>query len=174
MRVAWYGLVCPALLINYFGQGALVLRDAEAVKNPFYLLAPDWLLMPLVGLATMATVIASQATISGAYSMTLQASRLGYMPRVRILHTSDRERGQIYIPSVNWLMLAAVLLLVFEFRSSGALAAAYGIAVSGTMIITTLLTAFVALCRCAAASALRCSSRCAASRCSNSRSSPPT
>ena len=93
--------------------------------------------MPLVGLATMATVIASQATISGAYSMTLQASRLGYMPRVRILHTSDRERGQIYIPSVNWLMLAAVLLLVFEFRSSGALAAAYGIAVSGTMIITT-------------------------------------
>ncbi len=144
VRVAWYGLVCPALLINYFGQGALVLRDAEAVRNPFYLLAPDWLLMPLVGLATMATVIASQATISGAYSMTLQASRLGYMPRVRILHTSDRERGQIYIPSVNWLMLAAVLLLVFEFRSSGALAAAYGIAVSGTMIITTLLTAFVA------------------------------
>jgi KUP system potassium uptake protein len=145
VRVAWYGLVWPALLLNYFGQGALVLRDAEAVKNPFYLLAPDWLLIPLVVLATMATVIASQATISGAYSMTLQASRLGYMPRVRILHTSDRERGQIYIPSVNWLMLAAVLLLVVEFRSSGALAAAYGIAVSGTMIITTLLTAFVAL-----------------------------
>lgn len=143
VRLAWYGLVCPALMINYFGQGALVLRDATAVQNPFYLLAPDWFVIPLVGLATAATVIASQATISGAYSMTLQASRLGYLPRVRILHTSDRERGQIYIPTVNWLMLVAVLLLVFEFRSSGALAAAYGIAVSGTMIVTTMLTAFV-------------------------------
>jgi KUP system potassium uptake protein len=141
VRLAWYGLVCPSLVLNYFGQGALVLRDPAAVQNPFYLLAPDWFQLPLVGLATAATVIASQATISGAYSMTLQASRLGYLPRVRILHTSDTERGQIYIPSVNWLMLAGVLWLVLEFRSSGALAAAYGIAVSGTMIITTVLTA---------------------------------
>ena len=145
VRLAWFGLVCPALLINYFGQGALVLRSAEAVQNPFYLLAPEWFVLILVGLATAATVIASQATISGAYSMTLQASRLGYLPRVRLLHTSDTERGQIYIPSVNWLMLIAVIILVLEFGSSSALAAAYGIAVSGTMIITTLLTAVVAL-----------------------------
>jgi len=145
VRLAWYGLVCPALLLNYFGQGALVLREVDAVANPFYHLAPDWLQLPLVALATAATVIASQATITGAYSMTLQASRLGYLPRVRILHTSDTERGQIYIPTVNWLMLGAVLWLVLEFRSSGALAAAYGIAVSGTMIITTLLTVFVTL-----------------------------
>lgn len=143
VRLAWYGLVCPALLINYFGQGALLLRDPAAVENPFYLLAPDWFVFPLIGLAAAATVIASQATISGAYSMTLQASRLGYLPRVRILHTSDSERGQIYIPSVNWLMLVAVVWLVLEFDSSNALAAAYGIAVSGTMIITTVLTAFV-------------------------------
>jgi KUP system potassium uptake protein len=144
VRLAWYGLVWPALLINYFGQGALLLRSSAAVENPFYLLAPDWLLMPLVVLATAATVIASQATITGAYSMTLQASRLGYLPRVRLLHTSDTERGQIYIPSVNWLMLVAVIVLVLSFGSAGALAAAYGIAVSGTMIITTLLTAVVA------------------------------
>ncbi|CAH0354595.1 potassium transporter Kup [Aquabacterium sp. CECT 9606] len=145
VRLAWYGLVFPSLIINYFGQGALVLRDASAVSNPFFLMAPSALLIPLVILATAATVIASQATISGAYSMTLQASRLGYMPRIRILHTSDKEKGQIYIPSVNWLMLLAVILLVMSFKSSGALAAAYGIAVSGTMIITTLLTAFVTL-----------------------------
>ncbi len=145
VQLAWYGLVCPALVINYFGQGALVMRQPEAAANPFYLLAPDVFVLPLVVLATAATVIASQATITGAYSMTLQASRLGYLPRVRILHTSDSERGQIYIPSVNWLMLAAVVWLVIEFRSSGALAAAYGIAVSGTMIITTLLTLFIAV-----------------------------
>lgn len=144
VRLAWYGLVCPALLINYFGQGALLLRSAKAAENPFYLLAPDWFLLPLVGLATAATVIASQATISGAYSMTLQASRLGYLPRVRLLHTSDTERGQIYIPSVNWLMLIAVIVLVLQFGSSSALAAAYGVAVSGTMIITSLLTGVVA------------------------------
>jgi KUP system potassium uptake protein len=143
VRLGWYGLVFPCLMVNYFGQGALVLRDASAVANPFFLMAPKALLIPLVILATMATVIASQATISGAYSMTLQASRLGYLPRVRILHTSDKERGQIYVPSVNWLMLLAVIALVLAFKSSGALAAAYGIAVSGTMIITTLLTAFV-------------------------------
>ena len=140
VRLAWYGVVCPSLLVNYFGQGALVLRSAEAARNPFYLLAPDWFLFPLVVLATLATVIASQATITGAYSMTLQASRLGYLPRVHAVHTSDTERGQIYVPAVNWLMLIGVLWLVLEFRSSGALAAAYGIAVSGTMIITTLLT----------------------------------
>lgn len=145
IRLAWYGLVCPSLMLNYFGQGALVMREPEAIANPFYLLAPDGMLVPLVILATAATVIASQATITGAYSMTLQASRLGYLPRIRILHTSDTEQGQIYIPSVNWLMLGAVLWLVLEFRSSGALAAAYGIAVSGTMIITTLLTFIVML-----------------------------
>ncbi len=147
VRVAWYGLVCPSLLINYFGQGALVLRAPEAVQNPFYLLAPGWFVFPLIGLATAATVIASQATISGAYSITLQASRLGYLPRMRILHTSDTERGQIYVPVVNWLMLVAVIVLVFEFGSSSALAGAYGIAVSGTMIVTTLLMAFVTLVR---------------------------
>ncbi len=145
VRLAWYVLVCPALLINYFGQGALILRSGKAVENPFYLLAPDWFLLPLVVLATAATVIASQATITGAYSMTLQASRLGYLPRVRLLHTSETMRGQIYIPSVNWLMLIAVIVLVLTFGSSSGLAAAYGIAVSGTMIITTLLTAVVAL-----------------------------
>ena len=145
VRLAWFGLVCPALLINYFGQGALVLRTADAIQNPFYLLSPDWFMLPLVALATAATVIASQATISGAYSMTLQAMRMGYLPRLFIQHTSDAQRGQIYIPAVNWLMLTGVIILVFQFGSSNALAAAYGIAVSGTMIITTLLTAFVAL-----------------------------
>jgi len=143
VRIAWYGLVFPCLMVNYFGQGALVLRDASAVSNPFFLMAPQGWLIPLVMLATAATVIASQATISGAYSMTLQASRLGYLPRVRILHTSDSEQGQIYVPTINWLMLLAVIALVLAFKSSGALAAAYGIAVSGTMIITTLLTLFV-------------------------------
>ena len=143
VRLAWYGLVFPCLLLNYFGQGALVLHNPALAENPFFLLAPQGLLIPLVVLATAATVIASQATISGAFSMTLQASRLGYLPRVRILHTSDREKGQIYVPSVNWMMLLAVIALVLAFKSSGALAAAYGIAVSGTMIITTLLTAFV-------------------------------
>ncbi|MGQ0597744.1 potassium transporter Kup [Aquabacterium sp.] len=143
VRLGWYALVFPCLILNYFGQGALVLRDAHMAANPFFLMAPQALLIPLVVLATAATVIASQATISGAYSMTLQASRLGYLPRVRILHTSDKERGQIYVPTVNWLMLLAVIALVMAFKSSGALAAAYGIAVSGTMIITTLLTAFV-------------------------------
>jgi KUP system potassium uptake protein len=145
VRLAWYGLVCPALLINYFGQGALVLRSATAIQNPFYLLSPDWFMLPLIALATAATVIASQATISGAYSITLQAMRMGYLPRLYIQHTSDSQRGQIYIPAVNWMMLVGVIILVFQFGSSDALAAAYGIAVSGTMIITTLLTAFVAL-----------------------------
>jgi KUP system potassium uptake protein len=145
VRIAWYGLVCPSLVLNYFGQGALVLRSADAVQNPFYFLAPEWLMLPLVGLAAAATVIASQATITGAYSMTLQATRLGYLPRIRVLHTSDTQRGQIYIPVINWMMLIAVVVLVLQFKSSGALAAAYGIAVSGTMIITTLLTGIVAI-----------------------------
>ena len=145
VRIAWYGLVCPALLLNYFGQGALVLRDASAVANPFYLLAPEALQIPLVVLAAAATVIASQATITGAYSLTLQASRLGFLPRVRVLHTSDSEQGQIYIPGVNWLMLLAVIVLVLQFKTSGALAAAYGVAVSGTMLITTILAATIVL-----------------------------
>ena len=143
VRIAWYGLVCPSLVLNYFGQGALVLRDAAAAKNPFFLMASEGFLLPLVVLATAATVIASQATISGAFSLTQQASRLGYLPRVNVRHTSDRERGQIYIGSVNWIMLIGVILLVLEFRSSSALAAAYGIAVSGTMIITSILAAIV-------------------------------
>ena len=143
VRIAWYGLVFPSLLLNYFGQGALVLRDAAAAKNPFFLMASEGFLIPLVVLATAATVIASQATISGAFSITQQASRLGYLPRVNVSHTSDRERGQIYIGSVNWIMLIGVIMLVLEFRSSSALAAAYGIAVSGTMIITSILAAVV-------------------------------
>jgi len=143
VRVAWFTVACPALLLNYFGQGALVMRDPGAAANPFYLLAPGGLVLVLIGLATAATVIASQAVITGAYSITLQAVRLGYLPRVRILHTSDLERGQIYIPSVNRLMLVGVLALVVAFRSSGGLAAAYGVAVSGTIVVTTGLLFFV-------------------------------
>ncbi len=143
IRIAWYGLVCPSLLLNYFGQGSLVLRQPAAVENPFYFLAPGWLLVPLVLLATAATVIASQATITGAYSLTVEASRLGFLPRVRVLHTSEVQRGQIYVPTVNWLMMITVVILVIEFGSSNAIAAAYGIAVSGTMVITTLLVLFI-------------------------------
>jgi KUP system potassium uptake protein len=144
IRLAWFGLVFPALMINYFGQGALALSDPAAMKNPFYLLAPQELLLPLVALATAATVIASQATISAAFSMTQQASRLGYLPRVPTRHTSETERGQIYIPQVNWMMLVLVILLVLEFKTSSSLAAAYGIAVSGTMVLTTVLIGVVA------------------------------
>ncbi|HET7158042.1 MAG TPA: KUP/HAK/KT family potassium transporter, partial [Burkholderiales bacterium] len=143
VRIAWYGLVFPCLMLNYFGQGALVLRMPEAAKNPFYLLAPEPLLMPLVILATMATIIASQATISAAYSVTQQASRLNFLPRLRVLHTSDIAQGQIYIPVVNWLMLAAVVTLVIGFGSSSALAGAYGIAVNGDMIISSILLLIV-------------------------------
>ena len=143
IRIAWFGLVLPALMLNYLGQGALVLRNPAAVKNPFYLLAPAELLLPLVALATVATVIASQATISGAFSVTQQASRLGYLPRVPVTHTSDTERGQIYIGRLNWLMLVIVLLLVLGFGSSSHLAAAYGIAVSATMALETALVALV-------------------------------
>ncbi|MCU0898670.1 MAG: potassium transporter Kup [Burkholderiales bacterium] len=144
IRIGWFGLVFPSLMLNYLGQGALVLRDPSAAKNPFYLLAPDFLVLPLVALATVATVIASQATISGAFSVTQQASRLGYLPHIPARHTSESERGQIYIPQVNWILLVIVLILVLEFGSSSALAAAYGIAVSATMLLETGLVAVVA------------------------------
>ncbi|HUJ85839.1 MAG TPA: potassium transporter Kup [Burkholderiales bacterium] len=147
IQIAWFGLVFPALMLNYFGQGALALRDPAALKNPFYLLAPDALLAPMVVLAAAATVIASQATISGAFSVTQQAARLGYLPRVTTRHTSATERGQIYVPPVNWSMLALVILVVLGFGSSGAIASAYGIAVSGTMVLTTGLIAIVTLAR---------------------------
>jgi KUP system potassium uptake protein len=144
IRLAWFGLVFPSLLVNYFGQGALVLRDPAAIKNPFYLLAPQELLLPMVLLATVATVIASQATISGAFSVTQQATRLGYLPRIQTRHTSETERGQIYIPQLNWAMLVLVILLVLGFKTSSAIASAYGIAVSGTMVLTTALIMVVA------------------------------
>jgi KUP system potassium uptake protein len=144
IQVAWFGLVLPALVLNYFGQGALLLRDPAAIANPFYLLAPEWLLYPMVALATAATVIASQAVISGAFSITQQAIQLGFSPRMEISHTSDREIGQIYLPGINWTLLIAVLALVLGFGSSTNLAAAYGIAVTGTMFITDLLAFVVA------------------------------
>jgi len=144
IRIGWFSLVFPSLMLNYLGQGALVLRDPSAAKNSFYLLAPEPLLLPLVGLATLATVIASQATISGAFSVTQQASRLGYMPHIATKHTSESERGQIYIPQMNAAMLIVVVLLVLGFGSSSNLAAAYGIAVSGTMLLTTGLVGVVA------------------------------
>jgi len=145
IRLVWFTIVLPALMINYFGQGALVLRDASAVQNPFYLLAPLDLQLPLVALATAATVIASQATISGAFSVTQQASRLGYLPRVMVLYTSDTERGQIYIPRVNWLLFVLVIALVLGFKTSDAMGAAYGIAVATTMVLETALVIIVVL-----------------------------
>jgi KUP system potassium uptake protein len=144
IMLAWYGMVLPALVLNYFGQGALLLSDPEAVKNPFYLLAPEWALYPLVALSTAATVIASQAVISGAFSITQQAIQLGYSPRMDVQHTSAREIGQIYVPSINWTLLAAVIALVLGFGTSTNLAAAYGIAVTGTMVVTTVLAYVVA------------------------------
>jgi KUP system potassium uptake protein len=143
IRIAWFSLVGPSLLLNYFGQGALVLRDPRTAVNPFYHLAPQWALYPLVALATMATVIASQAMISGAFSLTRQAVQLGYLPRTRIEHTSAREIGQIYIPGVNWSLMVGTIGVVLGFRSSSNLAAAYGIAVTLTMIITTILAGVV-------------------------------
>ncbi len=142
---AWFLLVLPGLVLNYFGQGALILGDPQAVRNPFYLLAPEWALLPMVGLATLATIIASQAVISGAFSLTRQAIQLGYVPRMFIQHTSSEEQGQIYIGMVNWALMVGVVLLVVGFESSGALAAAYGVAVTGTMLITTLLASAVVL-----------------------------
>nr|WP_218179333.1 potassium transporter Kup [Hydrogenophaga aromaticivorans] len=143
IRVAWFAIVMPCLTLNYFGQGALLLADPEAVKNPFFNMAPDWALLPLVGLATMATVIASQALISGAFSVTKQAVQLGYLPRLNLHHTSVHDTGQIYLPVVNWGLFAAIVLAVVMFKSSTNLAAAYGIAVTLDMLITTVLTFFV-------------------------------
>ncbi|WP_457102184.1 KUP/HAK/KT family potassium transporter, partial [Microbacterium sp. P5_E9] len=140
IRLAWFSIVWPALSINYFGQGALILLDPKAIENPFFMMVSDALLYPMVVLATAATVIASQATISGTFSVTKQAIQLGYLPRLRILHTTVRETGQIYIPSVNWIQFGAVVLAVTMFGSSSALATAYGIAVTGTMVLTTLMT----------------------------------
>ena len=144
IRVAWFALVMPALLLNYLGQGALLLATGGRVRQPFYELAPTALLYPLVALATAATIIASQAVISGAFSLTRQLVTLGQLPRVVVVQTSPEERGQIYIPSVNWLLMIATIGLVLGFRSSDALAAAYGIAVAGTMVITTTIAYFVA------------------------------
>ncbi|HRK37623.1 MAG TPA: potassium transporter Kup [Burkholderiaceae bacterium] len=143
IRVAWFTIVMPCLTLNYFGQGAFLLQNPDAVKNPFFLMTPDWLLIPMVGLATMATVIASQALISGAFSVTKQVVQLGYLPRLQLLHTSVKDTGQIYIPFVNWGLFVAIVLAVVMFKSSSNLAAAYGIAVCTDMLITTVLTFFV-------------------------------
>jgi KUP system potassium uptake protein len=147
IRRAWFGLVLPALLLNYFGQGALILADPAAADNPFYKLAPSWALIPMVVLATFATVIASQALISGVFSLTRQAMQMGLCPRAKIIPTSVDEAGQIYVPAANWLLMTGTLLTVILFRSSDSLAAAYGIAVSGTMLITTILLYRVAVSR---------------------------
>ena len=143
IRYSWFAFVMPALVLNYLGQGALLLSTPQALENPFYRMFPDWALVPMVLLATVATVIASQAVISGAFSMTKQAVQLGFLPRMRIVHTSDQEVGQIYVPSLNTALLVAVVVAVVAFRSSTALGAAYGIAVTGTMLITTFLTFYV-------------------------------
>jgi KUP system potassium uptake protein len=143
IRLSWFLLVSPALALNYLGQGALLLSDPGALENPFFKMFPPWALVPMVVLATVATVIASQAVISGAYSMTKQAIQLGFLPRMSVRHTSDRQIGQIYVPAINWMLLAAVVAAVLGFGSSTALGAAYGIAVTGTMLITTCLTFYV-------------------------------
>ena len=143
IRLAWFSVAMPALTLNYFGQGALLLANPEAVKNPFFMMAPSWALLPLVIMATMATVIASQALITGAFSVTRQVIQLGYFPRFEVRHTSVKETGQIYMPLVNWGLFVAIALAVLLFRNSGNLAAAYGIAVTLDMLITTMLTFFV-------------------------------
>ncbi|MCA3129660.1 MAG: potassium transporter Kup [Rhodocyclaceae bacterium] len=143
IRLAWFAAVFPALVLNYFGQGALLLSDPTAAAHPFFRMAPGWALYPLVALATVATVIASQAVISGAYSLTRQAIQLGYCPRLTVRHTSEKQMGQVYMPWINWALLVAVLALVLGFGSSSALASAYGIAVTGTMAIDTILLYFV-------------------------------
>jgi KUP system potassium uptake protein len=144
IRIAWFSLVLPALVVNYMGQGAMLLSNPETREHPFFYLAPGWALLPLVALSTIATVIASQAVISGAFSLTQQAIQLGYSPRFNIMHTSAHEKGQVYIPEVNWLLMIATVGLVFGFETSTNLAAAYGMAVTTTMVITTLLAYFVA------------------------------
>ncbi|WP_420134508.1 potassium transporter Kup [Rhodopseudomonas sp.] len=143
IRLAWFGLVLPALLLNYFGQGALLIHDPSAIQNPFFRMGPEWMVMPMVALATAAAVIASQAVISGAYSVARQAIQLGLLPRMTIVHTSGEEAGQIYVPFTNWTLYLAVMALVIGFQSSSNLAAAYGIAVTGTMMIDTILVSFV-------------------------------
>ena len=143
IRLAWFSVVMPCLTLNYFGQGALLLSNPAAVKNPFFMMAPDWALVPLVGLATMATVIASQALITGAFSVTKQVIQLGYLPRLQVLHTSVKDTGQIYLPFVNWGLFVLIVLAVVLFKSSSNLAAAYGIAVCTDMLITTILTFYV-------------------------------
>ncbi|HET7299004.1 MAG TPA: potassium transporter Kup [Burkholderiales bacterium] len=143
IRAAWFSLVLPALVLNYFGQGALLIANPAALDNPFYHAFPAWALYPMVALATAATIIASQATITGAYSLARQAIQLGFLPRVNIIQTSARQYGQIYIPAINWVLLILVLAAVFGFGSSSELASAYGVAVTGTMTVTTILTFFV-------------------------------
>jgi KUP system potassium uptake protein len=143
IRLAWFGFVLPALVLNYFGQGALLLNEPAAIENPFFHLGPDWALVPMVILATVATVIASQAVISGAFSVARQAVQMGFLPRMQIIHTSGKEEGQIYVPFTNWTLYLAVVALVIGFKNSSNLAAAYGIAVTGTMLIDTILVAFV-------------------------------
>ncbi|MCX7193104.1 MAG: potassium transporter Kup [Proteobacteria bacterium] len=143
IRLAWFYFVLPALALNYFGQGALLLHNPKAIENPFYLLAPAWALVPMVLLATAATVIASQAVISGAFSVANQSVQMGFLPRMEVRQTSDKAQGQIYVPATNWILYLAVIFLVFAFQSSSNLAAAYGIAVTGTMTITTILIGFV-------------------------------
>jgi len=145
IRIAWFALVLPALVLNYLGQGALLLIDGDAAKQPFFMLAPSWALFPLVGLATAAAIIASQALISGAFSLTQQAIQLGYAPRLDIEHTSSHEMGQVYVPQVNWALMVSTILIVIGFESSSALAAAYGIAVTLTMVITAVLLHVIAV-----------------------------
>lgn len=144
IRLTWVALVLPALLLNYFGQGALIIAEPETLEHPFFSMAPEWALLPLVGLATAATVIASQAVISGAFSLTRQAMQLGYLPRLQVRHTSSEHIGQIYMPAINWALMLACIGLVLGFRTSGNLAAAYGVAVTTDMVFTTLLFAVVA------------------------------
>lgn len=144
IRQAWFGFVLPSLILNYFGQGALLLVHPEAADNPFYHLAPDWLVYPLVGLATLATVIASQAVISGAFSVSRQAMQLGFLPRFEVQYTSEKAQGQVYLPGVNWGLFLAVVVLVLGFKTTNNLAGAYGIAVTGDMVITSVLATFVA------------------------------
>ena len=143
-RQAWFGFVLPSLILNYFGQGALLLAKPAALDNPFYRLAPQWMLYPLVGLATVATVIASQAVISGAFSISRQAMQLGFLPRMEVKFTSEKAQGQVYLPGVNWGLFLAVVILVLGFQSTNNLAAAYGIAVTGDMVITSVLATIIA------------------------------
>ncbi|WP_085543009.1 low affinity potassium transporter Kup [Cedecea sp. NFIX57] len=143
IRIAWGMLVAPALVLNYFGQGALLISQPEVIKNPFFLLAPDWAMIPLLLVATLATVIASQAVISGVFSLSRQAVRQGYLPPMRIIYTSDVESGQIYVPLVNWLLYVAVVIVIVSFKSSSSLASAYGIVVTGTMVLTAVLLSIV-------------------------------